>query len=225
MAFTVAKALTKIFGSRNDRLLKRYRAIVDRINEWEPKVAPLTDEQLRARTAELRAGVLGKKLRPAEVMPEAMATMRESMDRHIGIREIFNPDQHFDPDQFDDELLETYDSVQRAMISTGESWQQIAIPVELYAAVRKLYRESRPPYRARPFDVQIIGGMVLYEGKIAEMATGEGKTFVAPLACFMRVLEGYHCHVVTVNDYLVKRDSTWLKPAFDNLGITVGFIQ
>jgi preprotein translocase subunit SecA len=95
----------------------------------------------------------------------------------------------------------------------------------VYAAVRKLYPESRPPFRARPFDVQLIGGLVLYEGKIAEMATGEGKTFVAPLACFMRVLEGLHCHVVTVNDYLVRRDAMWLKPAFDNLGITVGYIQ
>ncbi len=67
--------------------------------------------------------------------------------------------------------------------------------------------------------------MVLYEGRIAEMATGEGKTFVAPLACFMRALEGFHCHVVTVNDYLVRRDASWVRPAFENLGMTVGYIQ
>ena len=73
--------------------------------------------------------------------------------------------------------------------------------------------------------MQIIGGLVLYEGKIAEMATGEGKTFVAPLACFMKVLEGWHCHVVTVNDYLVRRDANWIRPAFEALGLTVGFIQ
>jgi preprotein translocase subunit SecA len=73
--------------------------------------------------------------------------------------------------------------------------------------------------------VQMIGGLVLSEGKIAEMATGEGKTFVAPLACFLRVLQGLHCHVVTVNDYLVKRDASWVKPAFENLGISVGYIQ
>src|SRR5687767_12447112 len=122
-------------------------------------------------------------------------------------------------------MLDASDSVQRQMIGSGESWQTVAIPHKLYAAVRALHPESRPPFRARPFDVQLIGGVVLYEGKIAEMATGEGKTFVAPLACFMRVLEGLHCHVVTVNDYLVRRDATWLKPAFDNLGISVGFIQ
>src|SRR5687767_13969035 len=122
-------------------------------------------------------------------------------------------------------MLDASDSVQRQMIGSGESWQTVAIPHKLYAAVRALHPESRPPFRARPFDVQLIGGVVLYEGKIAEMATGEGKTFVAPLACFMRVLEGLHCHVVTVNDYLVRRDAMWVKPAFDNLGISVGYIQ
>src|SRR5438094_141249 len=86
-------------------------------------------------------------------------------------------------------------------------------------------RFSAVAMSARCFDVQLIGGMVLYDGKIAEMATGEGKTFVAPLACYMKVLEGYHCHVVTVNDYLVRRDATWVKPAFENLGISVGYIQ
>src|SRR5207244_5908430 len=148
-----------------------------------------------------------------------------SMDRHIGIREIFNPEQNFDPDQLDDELLAAYDEVQQRMIATGESYLTVPIPHKLYAAVRALYPDSRPPFRARPFDVQMIGGIVLYEGKIAEMATGEGKTFVAPLACFLRVLEGLNCHVVTVNDYLVRRDASWVRPAFENLGISVGYIQ
>src|SRR6476661_870263 len=222
---SVGKILTKIFGSRNERLLKRYRSIVDQINELEAQVQPMPDEQLRARTQELRSGIQHGKLSSIEVLPEAFAIIRESMDRHIGIRAIFNPEEHFDPDQFDDEMLDAYDLVQRQMIATGQSWLNIPIPPRIYESVRKLYPESRPPFRARPFDVQLIGGLVLYEGKIAEMATGEGKTFVAPLACFMRVLEGMHCHVVTVNDYLVRRDANWIKPAFDNLGINVGYIQ
>jgi preprotein translocase subunit SecA len=217
--------LTKIFGSRNDRLLKRYRSIVEQINALEPQVSVKTDEELRARTKELFEALSSKKLRAADAMPEALAIIRESMDRHIGIRNIFNPDENFDPEQFNDEELELYDSVQRHMIQTGESWQRVQIPPKLYAAVRRIYPESRPPFRARCFDVQIIGGLVLYEGKIAEMATGEGKTFVAPLACYMRVLEGMHCQVVTVNDYLVRRDANWVRPAFENLGISVGFIQ
>jgi preprotein translocase subunit SecA len=220
-----SKVLTKVFGSRNERLLKRYRKIVEQINQLEPKVQAMTDAQLRERAHELRAGLTEKKLRSNDVMPEAFAIMRESMDRHIGVREIFNPEQQFDPDKLDDAMLEAYDSVQRQMINSGESWQTVEIPHKLYAAVRALHPDSRPPFRARPFDVQLIGGVVLYEGKIAEMATGEGKTFVAPLACFMRVLEGLHCHVVTVNDYLVRRDAMWVKPAFDNLGISVGYIQ
>jgi len=225
MAISFQKLLTKVFGSRNDRLLKRYRAIVAQVNAMEPQIAAQTDEQLRARTQEIRAGIRDGRISSSSVLVECMAIMRESMDRHIGIRSIFNPDENFNPDQFDDEHLELYDSVQRRMISTGESWLQVPIPHKLYAAVRALYPESRPPFRARCFDVQIIGGLVLYEGKIAEMATGEGKTFVAPLACFMRAVEGMHCHVVTVNDYLVKRDATWVRPAFENLGLTVGYIQ
>src|SRR2546421_10916321 len=110
-------------------------------------------------------------------------------------------------------------------MAAGQGGKRVEPPRAVSAAVRKLYPESRPPFRARCFDVQLIGGIVLYEGKIAEMATGEGKTFVAPLACFLRCLEGYHCHVVTVNDYLVRRDALWVRPAFANLGLTVGFIQ
>ena len=225
MAVTFGKVLTGIFGSRNERLIKRYRKMVDQVNAMEPAVMALTDEQLKSRTQELRTGLVAGKLKSIDVLPEAFAIIRESMDRHIGIRQIFNPDEHFDPDQFDDTLLHKYDQVQQKMIAEGSDWQHVPIPLEIYDAVRKLYPNSRPPFRARCFDVQLLGGLVLYEGRIAEMATGEGKTFVGPLACFMRVLEGFHCHVVTVNDYLVKRDATWVTPAFENLGLSVGYLQ
>ncbi|HZZ44836.1 MAG TPA: preprotein translocase subunit SecA [Tepidisphaeraceae bacterium] len=225
MPITFSKVLTKVFGSRNDRMLKRYWRIAKQVNEAEAKVLPLTDAQLRARTLEIRTGLVAGTTKMPDVLHEAMSLMRESMDRNIGIREIFNPDQNFDPDQFDDATLEAYDRVQQSMIQSGESWRTVAIPPEIYSGVRKIYPDSRPPFRCRPFDVQVIGGLVLYEGKIAEMATGEGKTFVGPLACFLRAIEGQHCHVVTVNDYLVRRDSQWVKPAFEALGITVGYIQ
>src|SRR5436190_2077827 len=109
---TVGKILTKVFGSRNERLLKRYRTIVDQINSLEAKVEPMSDEQLRARTLELRGGLQHGKFSSVEVLPEAFAIIRESMDRHIGIRAIFHPDEHFDPDQLDDEMLQAYDLVQ-----------------------------------------------------------------------------------------------------------------
>ena len=237
MAISVHKLLVKVFGSRNDRLLKRYRKLADDVAAMEPKAQQMTDEQLRARTLELHTGLTAGEtdddkptLRPEEVIPEALAIVREAMDRNIGIRQIFNPDEaelgtKFDTSRLDESARKLYFDVQQRLIATGEPWQKVAIPPELYAAVRKAYPESRPPFRARPFDVQMIGGLVLYEGKIAEMATGEGKTFVAPLACFLRVLEGYHCHVVTVNDYLVRRDASWIKPAFEALGLSVGYIQ
>ncbi len=225
MEMNIGKMLTRVFGSRNERLLKRYHRIADQVNAVEGKIQEMTDVVMRERTTEIRKGIADGSITFDEVMPELLGLIRESMDRHIGIRNIFNPDESFNPDKFDDTNLELYDSVQRQMIQTGESWTQVVIPPALYKAVREIYPESRPPFRCRPFDVQIIGGMVLYEGKIAEMATGEGKTFVAPLACFLRVVQGFHCHVVTVNDYLVRRDSLWVKPAFENLGMTVGYIQ
>jgi preprotein translocase subunit SecA len=217
--------LTRVFGSRNERLLKRHRRVVAQVNELEPKIVAMSDDQLRLRTREIHQGLMNRKLSRNAVLPEAMAIMRESMDRHIGVRTIFDPESGFDPAKLSGEARAAFDAVQRRMISSGEEWQRVPIPMPIYAAVRQLYPESRPPFRARCFDVQIIGGLTLYEGKIAEMATGEGKTFVAPLACYMRVLEGFHCHVVTVNDYLVRRDAAWVRPAFENVGISVGFIQ
>ncbi len=236
MAF-FGKLLTKTFGSRNDRILKRLRKIVAQITELEPKIQQLTDDELRDRVLALHEGLTvapgsaaKPELKSADVLPEAFAILREAMDRNIGIRSIFSPEEgefvvKFDPSRLDESARRIFDDIQRRLIATGDSHLKVPIPVELYAAVRKVYPESRPPFRARPFDVQMIGGLTLYEGKIAEMATGEGKTFVAPLACFMRVLEGYHCHVVTVNDYLVKRDASWIRPAFEALGLSVGFIQ
>src|SRR3954447_1408732 len=112
MAITVQKVLVKVFGSRNDRLLKRYRKIVDEVNKLEEKVQQMSDEQLRARTLELHTGLTAgdepddkPTLRAVDVMPEALAIVREAMDRNIGIRQIFNPDESefgsakFDPNK------------------------------------------------------------------------------------------------------------------------------
>ena len=218
--------LTKVFGSRNDRLVKRYRKIVNGVNAFEPKVIGLTDEQLRDRTLELRQQLTHKKLRMSDALPEALAIVREAMDRAIGIREIFNPENSFNPEILKgDEAFDAYAAIEDRLIQGVNDWKTVPIPPSVYRAVKEAFPDSRPPFRARCFDVQLIGGLVLYENRIAEMATGEGKTFVAPLACFLRSLEGYKCHVVTVNDYLVRRDATWIMPAFAALGLSVGFIQ
>jgi preprotein translocase subunit SecA len=151
---------TKVFGSANERKVKKYASSVDAINALEPEVAALTDEQLRARTEEFRKRLTdGEEL--DDLLPEAFATVRE-------------------------------------------------------AAKRTLHQ--------RHFDVQLIGGMVLHESRIAEMKTGEGKTLVATLPVYLNALTGRGVHVVTVNDYLAKRDAAWMGKVYTFLGLTVGTI-
>jgi preprotein translocase subunit SecA len=217
--------MTSIFGSRNERMIKAYRRRVAQINAMEPEIRKLTDAQMKARAAELTKKLENKEVTDIEVLPEAFALMRESMDRNIGLRNAFNPAMNFDPNLLPTQALkDLYTDIKFKNVGEHD-WRFCEIPLEMYEAIRAVIPEDRPPFRARPFDVQLIGGMVLYEGKIAEMATGEGKTFVGPLACFMMALTGKHCHVVTVNDYLVRRDASWVAPAFYALGMSVGYIQ
>lgn len=154
----INKLLSKIFGTRNQRLVRTMSKIVTTINELEPQFQALTDEQLRAKTDEFRQRLkAGENLN--QILPEAFATVRE-------------------------------------------------------VSVRTL--------KMRHFDVQLVGGMVLHDGKIAEMRTGEGKTLVATLPAYLNALTGKGVHIVTVNDYLAKRDAEWMGPIYNFLGLTVG---
>jgi preprotein translocase subunit SecA len=152
------KVLTKIFGSRNERLLKQYARTVARINALEPEVAKLSDGALRGKTAEFRER-LAEGATLDELLPEAFAVVREAGKRAL---------------------------------------------------------------RMRHFDVQLVGGMVLHDGKIAEMRTGEGKTLVATLPAYLNALPGTGVHIVTVNDYLARRDAEWMGKIYGFLGLTVG---
>ena len=230
----ISKPFVKVFGSRNDRLLKRYHRRVIQINALEPETRRLNDAQLKAKTAEFR-----RRFKDGEssdsLQAEVMAVAREVMDRAVGIRNIFNPDAGFDPSRLPEPMQAVYaeikakaETLQPAEVRGGEpapGWMQVDIPNEMYEAVRELYPQSRPPFRARPFDVQLIGGMVLGEGRIAEMKTGEGKTIVAPLACYVACIEELQCSVITVNDYLVQRDRDWVFPFYYHLGLSVGAIH
>jgi len=235
----IGPILNKIIGTRNERFVKRYTQRVNAINALEPQIVKLTDAELRAKLLEFRSRHDAREDADT-IMIEAFAVSREAMDRAVGIRNIFNPKSGFDPGQLAPAMRDLYNTLRAEMDvrepapPVGEwqgnagpvpGWQQIDIPVELYAAIKELYPESRPPFRARPFDVQLIGGMVLCQGKIAEMRTGEGKTIVAPLACFQACIERMKVHVVTVNDYLVQRDRDWTFPYFHALGMTVGAIH
>ncbi|MEQ9207408.1 MAG: preprotein translocase subunit SecA [Phycisphaerales bacterium] len=235
----IGSILSKLFGSRNERVVKRYTTRVDAIAELEPQMRALTDAELRAKTEEFRerydAGETSN-----DLLVEVFAVGREAMDRSVGIRNIFNPEHGFDPSLLSGSAREAYDRVKAEVDAlepaepVGEylgcaepvpGYVQVDIPNEIYDAVREIYPDSRPPFRARPFDVQLIGGMVLGQGKIAEMKTGEGKTIVAPLATYMASVTRQQVHVVTVNDYLVQRDRDWTFPFFAKVGLTVGAIH
>ncbi len=231
--------MKKLFGSRNQRMVKRFERIVDQVNALEPSIRKLTDAEIRGKTLEFRARIK-KGEKAFGLMPEVFAVAREAMDRAVGIRNIFDPAQNFDASTLPASVRAVFEETRAAMAVAPEmppegdfrghrspvaGWQYVDIPNAIYDAVREILPDSRPPFRARPFDVQIIGGTVLTEGRIAEMKTGEGKTIVAPLACYLACCEGKQVHVVTVNDYLVQRDRDWTFPFFRALGLTVGSIH
>ncbi|MBT8486563.1 MAG: preprotein translocase subunit SecA, partial [Phycisphaerae bacterium] len=235
----VSTVLKKVFGTRNERLVKRYLRIVDQVTAQEEAVRQLDDAALLAKTDDFKQRIAGGES-AKDLIPEVFAVAREAMDRAVGIREVFNPVHEFDPSRLPESVRATFEETKRLIEQTeprapeGDllggtepvpAYQFVDIPREIYDAVRELYPESKPPFRARPFDVQIIGAVVLYEGRIAEMKTGEGKTIVAPLATYLAVLEDKQVHVVTVNDYLVQRDRDWTFPFFRALGLTIGAIH
>ena len=154
----ISGLLKKIFGSRNDRLIKQYSVVVRQINALEAGVAALPDDELRGKTAEFKTRVANGETLDA-LLPEAFAVVREAGKRVLGMRH---------------------------------------------------------------FDVQLIGGMVLHDGKISEMRTGEGKTLVATLPAYLNALSGNGVHIITVNDYLASRDAEWMGRLHRFLGLTVG---
>ena len=179
--------VAKVFGTQNEREVKRLMPRVEAINALEPEMQKLSDEQLRAKTDEFRQRIQ-ERLNRIPDEPDADPDRRKELDteRLKLTNEVL------------DELLE-----------------------EAFAVVRE---GGRRVLNMRHFDVQLIGGMVLHQGKIAEMKTGEGKTLVATLPVYLNALSGRGVHVVTVNDYLAKRDSEWMGKLYSFLGLSVGVI-
>ena len=189
--------LGKVFGTKNEREVKRLQPRVEAINALEPEIQKLSDEQLRGKTAEFRARIQ-ERLSSIADEPEA------DTDRpDVGFR---NSDRQKEIEAERSEVLKV---VLEELLE------------EAFAVVREA---GRRVLNMRHFDVQLIGGMVLHEGKIAEMKTGEGKTLVATLPVYLNALSGRGVHVVTVNDYLAKRDSEWMGKLYSFLGLTVGVI-
>ncbi|PZQ21293.1 MAG: preprotein translocase subunit SecA, partial [Sphingopyxis macrogoltabida] len=152
----------------------------------------------------------------------AKSLFGSSNERYIAsIRKIVDKINAFEPqlEAFDDDALKAQTQIFRDRLSAGETLDQI-LP-EAFATVREA---SKRTLGMRHFDVQMIGGIVLHRGEIAEMATGEGKTLMATLPCYLNALEGKGVHVVTVNDYLARRDAEWMSTVYGFLGLTTGII-
>ncbi len=184
------------FVDSNERVVKRLQPLVDEINSLEAELQALTDDEIRQRMIELRDEIR-EDAAPSEPSEEELTN--ESSERRRELRR-----------QREKEDIKHLQGV-----------LDDALP-EVFAAAREI---SRRKLGMRHFDVQLIGGAVLHQGKIAEMKTGEGKTLVAPLAAALNAMSGRGVHVVTVNDYLAKRDPQWMGPIFHGLGLTVGIIQ
>ncbi len=214
--------LAKLFGTSHEREIKRIQPIVEAINALAPAVEGLDDEALAAKTFELRAELAaGKTL--DDILPMAFAVCREAADRRLGMLNVLNPDFKFDFARFSPEARALAEDAQQKL-SEDVGHHTLHFPASFYAEVRRLQPESRFPFRYRPFDVQLIGGVVLHEGKVAEMKTGEGKTVVGTLPVYLNALEGKGVHVITVNDYLAKRDAETMGKVYRFLNLTVGVI-
>jgi len=214
---------TKLFGTPHERYNKRLTPAVEAINVFEPAIRALHDDDLALKTAEFRRRLAEENANLDDLLPEAFAVVREAADRRLGILNVLDVQNRFD-------LAKLSGSHQKLVLEAREKLEagadrvDIHLPADFYDAVRVLYPESIPPFRMRVFDVQMRGGMILHDGKIAEMKTGEGKTLVATTAVYLNALESKGVHVVTVNDYLAKRDSEWMGQLYRFLGLSVGLI-
>jgi preprotein translocase subunit SecA len=171
--------IAKVFGTSNERAVKRITPIVDQINAFEPAIQALSDDELRGKTVEFRQRI--------EDARSSIEDTRENADARYAAEKV---------------ALD-------------------ALLPEAFAVVREAGKRA---VQMRHFDVQMIGGIVLHSGRIAEMKTGEGKTLVATLPCYLNALAGRGVHVVTVNDYLAKRDAEWMGKIYGFLGLSVGVI-
>ena len=196
----INQLLGKVFGTKNERVIKSLMPKVQAINALEPEMQKRTDAELRAKTNEFRHRI------------------QERLNFVAGSNGNPPPGSEADPEL---EVEDDLDRIKRLEKEQYEALQEVLdeILVEAFAVVREA---GRRVLNMRHFDVQLIGGIVLHLGKIAEMKTGEGKTLVATLPLVLNALGGSGAHLVTVNDYLARRDAGWMAPLYDLLGLSVG---
>ena len=187
----------KIFDTESQRILKQLEPLLREVNSLEPEISKLSDEELRAKTEVFRKHVQDKLSERAEEI--------DSLEKNLG--EVASQEEK-------EKIKE------KLKVLRDGAFEEI-LP-EAFAVAREAAKRT---INMRHFDVQILGGIVLHRGMIAEMATGEGKTLVATLPLYLNALTGYGAHLVTVNDYLAQRDRNWMGPIYESLGLAVGVIQ
>ncbi len=211
------KFLEKVFGTKHDKDVKRLMPIVEEINSYYEEFQKLSDDELRAKTEELKARI---KDYTAEIEEELSAEKEKLSNLDLTFEEA----QH---------IKEKIEALEKELHNATEEILNEILP-EAFAIVKDTCRRlvgkewvaggTTIKWDMIPYDVQLIGGIVLHEGKIAEMATGEGKTLVATLPAFLNALTGRGVHIVTVNDYLAKRDREWMGPIYEFHNLKVGVI-
>ncbi len=216
----IDKILYKVIGDPHERYIKKLRPILDQIEERNSEYEELDDGALSAKTDEFRDR-LAKGETLDDLLPEAYAVCREACDRRLGIINTLKPEFSFDLNLLGDQKEIALKAIDE--FKTKEEWE-VFLPASFYKKVRELYPESVRPFRMKNFPVQLIGGIVLHRGSIAEMSTGEGKTLAAACPIYLNALSGKGAHVVTVNDYLATRDAETMGLAYKFLKLTVGLI-
>jgi len=209
--------LKRLFGGKHEKDVRLLAPVVEEINAYFDEYQKLTEEELRGKTVEFRARV--------------QEAIKETEEKIAELREQLKKDDDFATKE---PLIEQLDALEKERNELTADALEELLP-EAFALVKEACRRlvgtkfdllGNPViWDMVPFDVQLIGGMVLHQGKIAEMATGEGKTLVATMPMYLNALPGRGVHLVTVNDYLAKRDSVWMGQVFEYLGLTVGCIQ
>src|SRR5213593_1945957 len=194
--------IKRLIGTKNDREIKRIRPYVGKISELEPEYQRLSDAELKGKTDQFKKHVA-----------EATAGLNKDLEEARNEAVTVEPDQR-------EELKNSVEELDKELRQKESEVLEELLP-EAFAAVREA---SRRTIGLRHFDVQMIGGVVLHEGKIAEMKTGEGKTLVATLALYLNALTGRGVHLITVNDYLARRDVQWMGPIYHKLGLSTASI-
>lgn len=215
--FSMLKFFEKIFGSKHEKDVKKIQPVIDRINELQAALVQLSDDELRQRCRELRERVR-KTLEPIETKRSDLYLKLDNASISLEDADRINEEI--------DALAKEYETATAAVLEE--------ILPDTYAVVKDTCRRLKghvytvmgreATWDMVPYDVQLIGGIVLHSGKISEMATGEGKTLVSTLPTFLNALTGRGVHLVTVNDYLAQRDKEWMNPVFEFHGISVGVI-